>query len=401
MLFFYRALDSSNKELEGSVDAINADVAVAALQRRGLVVTSIRSSEKKSWIPDVSLWQGVPMKDVVVLSRQISTLFEAQVSALRIFRLLASEATNVKLGKVLTTVADDLQGGSGISKALEKHPEVFSSFYSNMVKAGEESGKLDQTFLYLADYLDRNYEITSKAKNAMIYPAFVIFTFVTVMVLMLTLVIPKLTAILEESGQAIPLFTQAIIALSKFLVNYSVFILIALVVGGFFLFRWIQTDNGKLAWDRFKISIPYMGDLFRKLYLSRIADNFNTMLTSGIPILRAIEITTDVVDNEVYKGILREAHEKVKGGRPLSETFTGHPEIPGIMVAMVKVGEESGEMGAILQTLAKFYAREVRNAVDTLVDLIEPVLIVALGVGVGILLAAVLVPIYNVSSGIQ
>ncbi len=383
----------------GSIDAVNVDVAIASLQRRGLVIASIKEAAAKgSFLSiNISLFDRVSTKDIVILSRQLSTLFEAQVSALRIFRMLASETENKVLGAKLTVVADDLQGGSAISAALAKHPKVFSSFYVNMVKAGEESGKLDSTFLYLADYLDRTYELTSKAKGALIYPAFVIMTFITVMILMFTMVIPKISGIITDSGVAIPVYTRVILGISNFLVSYGFILLGVVIVGGWFVFRYIRTPSGKTAFDRLKLHVPYVSILYKKLYLSRLADNMNTMLQAGIPMVRALELTSDVVNNEVFRALLANAVEAVKGGKPMSEALESSGEIPGIMIQMMKVGEESGELGPIMKTMALFYSREVTNAVSTLVDLIEPLMIVVLGVGVAILLASVLVPIYSIA----
>lgn len=400
MLFSYEALDKNGGKQSGTIETVSRDVAISSLQRRGFSITSVEAVDDKKNVLNISFFEGVSNKEVVLLSRQIATLFEAQVSALRIFRLLASEAEKPLLQRVLTEVADDIQSGSPISRALGKHPKVFSTFYTNMVKSGEESGKLDQTFLYLADYLDRTYEIVSKARNALIYPAFVISTFAVVMILMMTLVIPRISSILIDSGQDIPFYTKVVIALSDFFVNYGVFLLIVLVVGGYFLFRHILTKGGKAQFDRLQLSIPYVGTLYRKLYLSRIADNLATMLGSGISVLQATEITASVVGNAVYADILNQTSTAIKGGGSISDALSTYEEIPGIMTAMIKVGEETGELGSILKTLARFYQREVTNTVDTLVDLIEPFLIVALGLGVGILLASVLIPIYNISSAI-
>jgi type IV pilus assembly protein PilC len=269
-----------------------------------------------------------------------------------------------------------------------------------MVRAGEESGKLSETFNYLADYLDRTYEIVSKTENALIYPIFVIVVFFAVMALMLTIVIPKISAVLIDSGQAIPIYTAIIIGLSNFLAQYGIFVLIALVAGGFYVWQLGKTENGKLVLDNLKLSIPYVGDLYKKLYLARIADNFSTMLLSGVSVVEAIEITGSVVGNAAYEVVLAQVGMDVKGGSSISDALGRHVEIPGIMVAMTKVGEETGELGKILTTLAKFYNREVSNAVDTLVGLIEPIMIVALGLGVGVLLAAVLLPIYNLAGAI-
>ncbi len=402
MLFSYHALDKDGHERDGTVEALSVDVAVSTLQRRGLIVSSIEPTLKKSILSvELGLFKRVSNKEIVILSRQIATLFEAQVSALRIFRLLAAEVDNKYLTEIMTQVADDLQGGSPISKALARHPKVFTSFYVNMVRSGEESGKLSETFGYLADYLDRTYEVMSKAQNALIYPAFVIGVFFVVMGLMLTMVIPRISAILKDSGQEIPLYTQVVIAISDALVNYGFLILIALAIGAFFSFRALQTPNGQLFFDKLKLDSPYIGDLYQKLYLSRIADNFATMLVSGVPVVEAVEITASVVGSSTYEKLLREVGEEVKGGATISDALGRHPEIPGIMTAMVRVGEETGELGNILNTLAKFYRREVTTAVDTLVDLIEPLMIVILGLGVGTLLASVLIPIYNLAGSIS
>lgn len=398
MLFNYKAIDNTGVEREGSIEAINIDVAINSLQRRGLIISKIKSPEETSLLQrNISFLSHVSNKDVVILSRQMSILFEAQVSALRIFRLLATEATNPTMRKALVEVSDDLQGGSSISKALSKHPAVFSNFYVNMVKSGEESGKLDQIFGYLADYLERSYEVSSKARNALIYPAFVIATFITVMVVMFTMVIPRISQIIIDSGQEMPIYTKIVIGISSFFVNYGIFMLIAVVIGGFFFIKWIRTDTGRESFDRFKLAVPYVGNLFNKLYLSRIADNMNTMLISGIPMIKSLEITQSVVGNRVYEKILDSSLAAVKSGSALSDSFVQYHEIPSIMIQMIKVGEETGELGNILKTMSRFYQREVITAVDTLVDLIEPIMIVVLGLGVAVLLASVLMPIYNIA----
>ena len=401
MLFKYHAIDQDGQERDGTIEAPSQEVAISALQRRNLIISAIDSAEKRSLFDvDIAFFNRVSNKEIVILSRQIATLFEAQVSALRVFRLLAAEVDNKYLVTILSTVGDDIQGGIPISKALQRHPKAFSAFYVNMVRAGEESGKLSETFNYLADYLDRSYDLISKAENALIYPLFVIGVFFAVMTLMLTLVIPNITAVLVDSGQPIPIYTQIIIGLSNFLIHYGIFILIALIGLGVYAWQLGKTERGKLVLDSLKIGIPYVGNLYRKLYLSRIADNFATMLLSGVSVVEAIEITSSVVGNAAFKVILEEVGKDVKGGSSISDSLGKHPDIPSIMVAMTRVGEETGELGKILTTLAKFYNREVQNAVDTLVGLIEPIMIVALGLSVGILVAAVLLPIYNLANAI-
>ncbi len=402
MLFNYEAIESSSGiKRNGSIDAVNVDVAIASLQRRNLVLVNIKDAgASKSIFGKQLVWfDRVSNKDVVILSRQLATLFDAQVSAIRVFKLLAAETENRKLAGVLGVVCDDIQSGSAISGALAKHPKVFTPFYVSMVKAGEESGKLNEVFDYLADYLDRSFELVSKVRGALIYPAFIFITFLVVMILMFTMVIPKISGIISESGGAMPIYTQIIMGMSNFLVNYGFILLGVFVVAGFFLFRFIRTEAGKVAFDKFKLSIPYISTLYKKLYLSRLSDNMNTMLIAGIPIVRALELTSTVIDNKTYQDIIMRAANAVKGGKTLSDSMSNDPhEIPGIVVQMIKVGEESGEVGSILKTVAKFYVREVETAVESLVSLIEPAMIVLLGGGVAVLLASVLIPIYSIAS---
>lgn len=402
MIFTYEAISNTGEKKKGTVEASSKDTAIAAVQHRGLIVVSVQEDTGKKGLMQLSFFEkSVAMKDVVIMSRQISTLFEAQVSALKAFTLLATNTENKALVKVLTAVSDDISSGVSISGALAKHPEAFSNFYVNMVKSGEESGKLTQTFSYLAEYLDRQYQLTSKTKNALVYPAFVVVVFIIVMTMMFVFIVPRLAIIIKESGQEIPFTTQIVLGLSDLLVNYGIFILIAVAIFIMYVFRLSRSHSGKMYLDKLKLSIPVLKNIYTKLYLSRISDNMDTMLSSGIPIVRAIELTSDVVGNRVYENILKTVMEEVKSGSSFSESLSKYNEIPPIMSGMVRVGEETGSVGNILKTLGHFYSREVNDAVDTLVGLIEPLMIVGLGLGVGLLLTSVLMPIYNVAGGIH
>ncbi len=294
MTFNYEAVTNTGEKKSGAIDAPNKDLAIAALQRRGFIVVSVKEEGEKSFFKQ-DIFQHVPAKDIVILSRQVSTLFDAQVSALKAFTLLATNAENPLLKRKLTNICDEIQAGSAISAALGKHPDVFSDFYVNMVKAGEESGKLNQVFDYLAEYLDRQYALNTKTKNALIYPAFVIGVFIVVMVLMFVMVIPKLSAIIQSSGQTIPIYTRVVIGISNFFVNYGLFVLIFVVIAGMYVWRLSKTDHGKAYLGTMKLGLPVLGKLYTKLFLSRISDNLSTMLTSGVSIIRSIEITSKVV----------------------------------------------------------------------------------------------------------
>lgn len=398
MLFIYKAVTKEGIETIGEITATGQDSAVNALQRNDLVVISVRpADEKKLFEYDINILNRVTAKEIAMVSRQIATLLEAHVPALKTFRLLANESENVTISKKFTEISDDIQNGVSISDALYKHPALFSDFYVNMVRGGEESGKLPETFIALADYLERSYELMSKARGALIYPAFIIFTFIVVMILMLVLVIPKLTDIIIQSGQDVPFYTKIIIALSSFLIDYGVFALIAFIAASFFTWRYTRGTN---MVAQAKLWMPGIGNLYRMIYLSRIADNMHTMLGNGISMVRGLEITSKVVDNDIYKSILTNAGVAIKGGSSLSAALTGYPEIPNVMIQMIKVGEETGELGNILEKLSAFYRREVNTAINTVISMIEPMMIVALGLGVGGVLASVLIPIYQIAGAV-
>ncbi|MFA5996929.1 MAG: type II secretion system F family protein [Candidatus Paceibacterota bacterium] len=398
MLFAYKAVTKEGAETSGNIDAQNQDTAINALQRSGLVVVSVRAADKKNLFDlDIDIFNRVTIKEVSIISRQIATLLDAHVSALKTFRMIAMETENPLVAKKFTQISDDIQNGISISGALFKHPTLFSDFYVNMVIGGEESGKLAETFSALADYLERSSELVSKVRGALIYPLFVIGTFCIVMLLMLTLVIPKLSEIITQGGQEVPIYTKVVIGVSYLIVHYGVFMAMILVAGVFLVWR---ATRGTSYLAHLKLTFPLVGNLYRMLYLSRITDNMHVMLSNGISMVRSLEITAKIVDNEIYKDILAQAVIAVKGGAPFSLTLTGHPEIPNVMIQMVKVGEETGELGNILQKLSVFYQREVQNAINTVISMIEPVMIVALGIGVGGVLASVLIPIYQIAGNV-
>ncbi|MDD3694120.1 MAG: type II secretion system F family protein [Candidatus Pacebacteria bacterium] len=400
MLFNYKVITKDGSEKKGQIEAVSSEVAVATLQRRDYVVVSVTQQQQKGILKRIPFFNTVKMKDIVLMTKQASTLFEAQVSAVKTFELLGQNSESPIIQDALSEVAEDIRGGTSISGAMARQPKIFSDFYVNMIRAGEESGNLSKTFTFLSEYLERNYALSSKTKNALVYPAFIVVVFVVIMILMLIKVIPQLAEIIEDAGQEVPLYTKVVIGLSDFFVHYGVFLLVLIVVAAFFVWRSLGTRSGRERLDNLKINLPGFGKLYRKIYLARISDNINTMLTSGIPVIRTLEVAGDVVGNVIFQKIMQDTVEEVKGGNSISNAFEKHEEIPQIMVQMVKVGEESGSIGKILETLAKFYNKEVSDTVDTLIGLIEPAMIILLGIGVGGLLMSVMIPIYNIAGSI-
>ncbi|MEK7083389.1 MAG: type II secretion system F family protein, partial [Patescibacteria group bacterium] len=317
------------------------------------------------------------------------------IPVVQALKTLVAETRKKNLQKVLSQVLDDITGVLSLSQSMGKYPLVFSSFYVNLVRSGEESGKLQDVFTYLADYTDRAYYITTKVRNALIYPAVVLFTFFIVLTLMMVVVIPRLATIFTETGQELPFYTQAILSLSYFLQTWGLLVLFFLIVGVVMVVRWEKTNEGRVFFHRLQVRTPIIGPLLQKLYTARFTDNLRTLISGGIPILRALSITGDVVGNEVYKAALMEAIESVKSGNTISAAFERTPEIPVLVTGMIRVGESSGRLDFILQSIARFYQREVDTTVDNLVALIEPLLILFLGGAVAILVSSVMIPLYN------
>lgn len=407
MLFKYKAIKTDGSRLEGKIESASEDDAIGILQDRQLIIVSLEPFEEKNIFGTSNTGFKIPFlgpsvkeKDIVVFSRQIATLFQSGVSALRSFRLVATETENPELKRILNLIADDVQSGSSISASMAKFNNIFGTFYSNMVKAGEESGKLDESFNYLADYMDRNFDITQKIKKASVYPIFVFTVFIAVMILMVVMVIPQFASMLSEEGGELPLITKIIFGIGVFFQNYGLIILVFLAFIGYYLYNVSKSQSGKQYLDYFKLKIPILNNLYKKIFLSRLTDNLDTMLTSGVPIVRALEISSDVVDNVVYKDIVARIAKKVKSGKSLSQSFYEEEELPNILVQMTKIGEETGKLGYILRSLSTYYKREVSTAIDTALSLVEPALIIFLAGGVGSLLAAVLIPMYSVVNNI-
>lgn len=402
MKFKYKVFNTDGQVIESVMDSSSKDDLIAKLQGEGNIIVSVDEapSEFSSTFLE-KLTERITEKDVVMASKQLSTLIGGGIQALRSFRLMASESSSKALGKRFTIIADDVQSGIPIYKALARHPDVFNNFYISMVHAGEESGKLREVLEYLANYLERNYELIQKTKKALTYPVFVIFTFIVVMLVMSIFVLPKLAELLTQQGQTLPTYTQFIVDFSHFILSYWWMIVPAIVLLGYYFVTYIKTPNGAAYFDNFKLRIPAINQLYKKLYLSRMADNIETMLASGVPIVQALQITSEVVDNYVFRKMIERIEGKVRQGKLLSVAFSEEPLIPTVMVQMTRIGEETGELGYMLKNLSQFYKRELEQTIESTLALLEPVMIVVMGLGVGVLVSSVLMPMYNLTTSIQ
>ncbi len=397
MNFSYKIKTQSGEILEGNVEAPDENTAVNTLQGKGYLILSIKQLEGDIFSIDINKYfQKITNKDIVIFTRQLSTLIDADMPLAEGLRTLARQFEKPTLRKIISEISDAVEGGSSLSNALAGHPKLFSSFYIKLVQSGEISGKLHESLLYLADHLERSQDINSKIRGALAYPAFVIFALIVVAGIMVVYVLPQLLGIFKDVGlDSLPLTTRILIWVTNFVGNYLYYI-IALVFGLlFFGWRYIKTPAGRAVFDSIKINMPVLGTVVRNLYLARISESLSTLIKSGIPILDTIHIASDLVGNINYQKILLDAEESVRGGGSISEVFSRYKEIPPLMTSMVSIGEKTGKLDFMLGHISKFYKSESDSTIDSISTLIEPILVFVLGIAVAVLVSAILLPIYN------
>lgn len=403
MKFKYQAENKNGQKQKGIVEATTQRMAVDLLAQNGLAVISLKEVNQFAFFETLDgIFSGVKAKEFVIFSRQLATLIDSRVPLLNALQSIAGQTENSNFALKISSIIVDVDGGSSFSDALSKHPETFSNFYVNMVKAGEASGTLQKTLNDLADNMEKNYELTSKLKGAMYYPAFILFAMIAVGFLVMTFVMPKLLEILVESNVELPLQTKALIWISGFLVNYWWAILIAVFFAVFGISYYLKTEDGRKEFDKLILKIPIVKMILKNVYISRFSENLATLIQSGLPITTALAITSEVVGNEVYREAIRTATEEIKRGGQIAEIFNQYPDLfPPIVVQMIQVGEQTGRVEFALRKVAEFYIRETDNIVKNFSSLVEPILMVFLAIGVGLLVSAVLLPIYQVATSIQ
>jgi len=402
MKFNYQARTKKGEIQTGVVEAGSREAAIDTLQRHDLVVVFLEEiSEVPFYTRSLKFLKKIKTKEIVIFYRQLAILFEANVSPLDSLKILAEQTKNSLFKDLIFEIERDVKGGENLSDAMAKHPKIFSAFYVNVVKAGEATGKLGDVLKYLADHAEREYNLAFKVKGAFTYPAVILSLFLVVAVVMMIYVIPQLTSMLEETGQELPFTTKVLVGTSKFVRSWFWLVGILIIVAVIVIRRLIKTPRGREILDMIKLRIPVFKTLFQKIYLTRLAENLKTLLLGGIPILKALDITALVMGNKTYERIIHEAREEVRVGKTISSAFANHPkQITPMVTQMIGVGEKVAELDTILEKVAIFYRQEVDRSVANMTQLIEPFMILILGAGVGFLVSAILMPIYNFASGL-
>lgn len=397
MKFNYQARDQKSETQVGVIEASSKDAALQLLAQHGLVVTILEESgERPFYAKPLPFLERVKRKDVMLFSRHLAILFKSQVTLLEALHTLALQTRSRNFGEIIMKMSEDIEAGTSFSQALEKHPDAFSSYYISMVRSGETAGSLSTVLNSLAEHLEREYELQNKIKSALTYPAFIVIIGVSVLFLMVVFVVPNLTRTLSDLGGDLPFITKVVIGLVDILRSFWLLFLLLLTGGIFFLMRYIKTPEGKGNFDVFLLKVPGLNSFLRMMYLSRFAENLATLVAGGLAIVSALEITQEIVGNTYYKKIIGEAKQAVQKGARISDVLGRYPlEFPPVFTQMVLVGEQSGTLDTTLLNIVQFYQRELSNAVEGFLSILEPLLIVILGLLVGGLMAAILLPLYQ------
>lgn len=401
LLYNYTAREpSTGKMVKASVQADSESAAAALIKKEGLVPLDISVGDINEGIALPSFLQRkkVKIKEKVLFSRQLSTLINAGLPLVQGLRNVASQTKSKPFRIVIDQVISDVEAGSPFSKALAKHPRVFNSIYVSLIEAGETSGTLDKSLERLAVQQEKDADVISKVRGAFVYPIIVLVVMVGVVTYMLLTVLPQVETLYEGiPGAQLPIFTRLLLFVSDMIKNFWWAIAIVFGIVTFFGTRWARTGPGKQAVDRFKMRAPLIGPLYMKLYMARFARTGATLVASGVPLIRVLEITSDAVNNVHIQASLRRAIDKVKGGKSLSSTLEGDSNFLELVPNMIHIGEESGATEAMLAKTADYYEKEVDNQIKAISTVIEPILMVVMGIFALIIVAAVLLPVYTLS----
>lgn len=400
MKFNYQTRTKEGEIQTGIVEAASKEAALNLLYKHGLYVTFLEEAALPIYAKRIKIFERISRKDIVLFSRQLSIMFKSEISLVEALGTLANQAKNSDFKEKILKLSEEVEGGTPLSKALSRYPKLFNHFYVSMVKSGEASGKLSGALDYLADHLEREYHLASRIRGAMIYPALVVFVVLVVLFLMMFFVVPHLTEVLEVTGQELPIVTQIVIGLSGFSRKWGWILILGLAIFTVIIFRYYyKTAEGKKFFEKFFLKLPLIGEFLKMVYLSRFAENLSTLISGGLPIAKALEISGEIVGNTVYKEIIFQTRDEVRKGERISSVLQRHPEaFPPMFCQMVLVGEKTGTLEKTLINVVDFYQKEVDRTIDNLLSILEPLLIIFLGLIVAGLMASILLPLYKITA---
>lgn len=399
MHYAYIARTKDDHTQRGEVDASSLTEARKIIRDQGLFVLSLVPKREKGFL--LNFLRGrVSLKDKMIFTKELSMMIKSGLPLVEALEAMGEQTTSKALQEVTAAMIKDVKGGVSLSDAFAKHPRVFPFYYKNIIRSGEKSGKLDEVLLRLSTQIEKDYALVAKVRGAMVYPALIVVAIIGVVILMMIFVIPQIKNIFEESGVQLPLLTRILIASSNFSVRYFYLIIIVFFGVVFGLGWFLRTPSGGLAWDRLKIRLPIFGSLFKKIYMARFSRTMAMLTKAGLPILEALDTVGDVINNGIYKQSLAAIAKQVETGVPLSNAMKKDKNFPAMVTHLVAVGEKSGNLEYVLSSLADFFDAETDNLTSNLAALLEPILMIFMGVGVGFIVAAIIMPMYNLVNAI-
>lgn len=391
-LFNYTAKDKDGQILKGEMEAENESAAAKVLTAKELIPISIGVKEESSF----GFLNKVSLKDKVVIMRQLSTMITAGLPIAQSLKTLEEQTKKANLKKILLQTASDIEGGSQLSVAFSRFPETFSSLDITLIASGETSGTLDKSLARMATQLEKQQSLNRKIRGAFIYPSFVLAVVIIVAALMVIYVMPQMEELYKSFDASLPLITRVLIGISHFASRFAPF-LIAIIIGfGIWLRVAIKRPTGRKVLDNIKITLYPINVLLQKMYMARMSRTLSGLISSGVPLLDSLAITSRAIGNVIYEDIIRASAKKVKAGTALSETLKNNALIPPIVPQMINVGERTGELDSMLENMANYFEEEVDNTVKNISNLIEPIVIVVLAIIIGVMLVAIMMPIYSI-----
>ena len=394
--FTYTARAFNGDLRTATIDASSRDDVIAQLRKQRLSVVKIDQDATKK------IGKGsIKTRDVVIFTRQFSTMINSGLPLVQALTILAEQTDNKALAEVTKKVVFDVESGNTVADALSKHPRAFSNLYVNMVAAGEAGGILDTILMRLATFLEKNDALVRKVKGAMIYPVVIMSVAAIAVVVLLIFVIPVFATMFASGGMALPLPTRIVIGASGFLKAYWWVIGAVIIIGGYSFKKYYATSNGKLVIDRLLLKVPVLGDVLRKSAVSRFTRTLGTLISSGVSILEGLEITAKTAGNRVIQDAIMQSRSSIAGGDTIAQPLQKSKVFPPMVISMIAVGEQTGGLDEMLSKIADFYDEEVDAAVSNLLSLLEPIMIVFLGVVVGGMVVAMYLPIFDMVNAVQ
>lgn len=393
--FIYEAVTATGRKVKGQVQAVNKHSAISELRDKGYTIRSVQEKSETLLDLEISIGRLVKLEDFVIFCRQFATLIRSGIQIDQSLVILEDQSTSKHLKKALGQVADQVRGGFSISQSMESFPKIFPEMFVNMIRSAEAGGNLDDVLLRMADHYEKEHKTIQKVKSAMTYPIIVIIIAIIVVIFLLINIVPTFAGMFEEQGAELPFITRAVMGVSDFIQGYWWLMLILLIGAGVLLNLAMKDEKVKYSVDQLKFKLPVFGSIIKKAAIARMARTLSSLFVSAVPVLSALDITQKVVGNRVLAKVMNEAKESLSEGRLLSEPFAKSELFPKMVLQMLSVGEETGQVDQMLGKIADFYEDDVEQSVDRLKGVVEPLMLLVVSGIVGIIVAAIMTPMFG------